>query len=143
MADLPVARLLDPDRIAEAGAEWSQAAATTPWGGIVVGSARFVEYGVRAPLLLIPDLFRVDLQPLHETLSVSLRELSHNPTRWEANADTWDALRNTDATEPLEMRGSFDLPEMSLATQIRVVLVADGEMGGCYISARAAIGQRA
>jgi hypothetical protein len=134
--------LLDADRVAEAGAAWGQVATRPPWGGLVLGGARFVEYGVRTTMLIVPGLFRLDLQPLRETLSVRLRELSPYPTQWEANAETWDALRHPGRNDPMEIRGAFDVPGGPLAAEVRMVMVADHEAGGAYVVARAAVGRR-
>jgi hypothetical protein len=132
--------LLDPDRAAEAGAVWGQVATRPEWGGLVVAGSRFVEYGARATVLLVPGLFRVDLQPMRETLSVRLRELGPHPTTWEAGADTWDALRTVGSNDPMTIHGTFEVPGEPLAAQLHLVTIADVEAGGAYVVARAAVG---
>ena len=39
-------------------------------GGLLISSTRLVEFNVRAPILLAPGLFRLDLTPQEETLGV-------------------------------------------------------------------------
>jgi hypothetical protein len=134
--------LLDADRAAEAGAVWGQAATRPPWGGLVVAAAGFVEYGVRATMLIVPGLFRIDLQPMRETLSVRLRELGPHPTTWQASADTWDSLRTAGSNDPMTIHGSFDVPGRPLAAEVHMVTIADVEAGGAYVVARAAVGDR-
>ena len=132
--------LLDPGRAVEAGATFGQAASRPAWGGLVVASARFVEHGVRSTVLLVPDLFRVDLSPSAETLGLQLRELSKHPTSWQASPDTWDLLRKTDSHEPISLRGDFKIPGRPLIAELRLIMIGDLEAGGAYLCSRAAVG---
>jgi hypothetical protein len=131
---------LDPERVSEAGAAFGQVAATPPGGGLVVASARFVEYGVRAAVLLVPGLFRADLVPAADTIGMHLRDLSSHPTRWVTAPEAWDAARRDQGHAPLEVQGEFDLPTGSLGTHLRLIVIGDTDAGGAYIAARALVG---
>src|SRR5262245_22139274 len=93
-----VEALFDCERVAEAGAAFNQSAGRPAWGGLVVCSARYVEFGTRATVLHVPNLFRLDLQPVQDTLGVQLRSLAARNITWEAEPDSWDALRDAEPT---------------------------------------------
>ena len=137
MADA-IAGVLDCDRIAEAGAAFNQQAARMSGGGIVAAAPRFIEYGARATVLLVPGLFRVDLQPMQETLGLHVRALGPDPVRWEADPEAWDTYRR-DSSEPMQFRGSVDFAGQPLGIEVRAIMITDTEAGGIYLSARAAI----
>jgi hypothetical protein len=132
--------LFDCDRIADAGAAWGQVATRPPWGGLVVAGCRFVEHGVRAPSLLVPDLFRVDVIPSADTLGLEIRDLSPHPAKWSSAPEAWDAARRAGEHEPLDLQAQFELPDLTLAARVRLVTLADLEAGGVYVNARAAVG---
>ena len=50
-------------RAATAGAALGQLACALPEGGLLVSASRLVEFNVRAPILIAPGLFRLDLTP--------------------------------------------------------------------------------
>ena len=55
----------------------------------MLSAARLVEFNVRAPILLAPGLFRLDLTPQEETLGVMTRPLTDHPVQWRADQSTW------------------------------------------------------
>ena len=132
--------LFDCDRIAEAGAAFNQSAGRPPWGGLVVNSARFVRFGVRATVLHVPDLFRLDLQPVQDTLGIQMRSLCESNIHWEAEPDSWDALRDSESTRASGFQGFVELPGVRLGIATRVINILDAEAGGSYLAARAAVG---
>lgn len=131
--------VLDPDAAVAAGAAFGQTALHAPWGGLVVAASRFVEYGWRATVLIVPGLFRVDLEPLQETLGVRMRGLGEHPSHFTADPDAWDGLRNP-GSGPIGFNGAFEIPDAPLVMQAKVLIVADAETGGSHVVARAAVG---
>ena len=107
--------LLDPDRAAAAGAALGQLACALPDGGLLLSASRLVEFNVRAPILLAPGLFRLDLTPQEETLGVLTRPLSGHPVHWRADQSTWDGYRDAGGVQPLELHALFALPDGPLA----------------------------
>jgi hypothetical protein len=132
--------ILDPDRVSEAGAAFGQVASRPVEGALVVASARFVEHNTRAVVLLVPDLFRVDLAPTADTIGTHLRDLSSFPTRWTSAPDAWDAARRDGGHTPVDFHGEFDFPDRPLAAFVRLIVISDFEAGGAYIAARATVG---
>ena len=78
---------------------------------MLISSSRLVEVGVRAPILLAPGLFRLDLTPQEETLGVLTRPLGPHPAHWRADQSTWDGYRDEGETAPLELHALFELPD--------------------------------
>ena len=126
----------DPDVAAAAGAAWGQLAAVLPDGGLLISSARLVEFNVRAPILLAPGLFRLDLTPQEETLAVHTRPLTKHPVHWRADESAWDGYRNADQTEPLEMTGIFVLPEFSVMAWLHILSFTDRDAGAVHFVAK-------
>jgi hypothetical protein len=50
-----------------------------PQGGVALSSSRTLPTGARVAVLLAPNLFRIDVRHLEDTLKISLRNLSGNP----------------------------------------------------------------
>ena len=130
--------VLDPDRAAAAGAAWGQQACLLADGGLLISSTRLVEFNVRAPILLAPGLFRLDLTPQEETLGVLTRPLTRDPVRWQADQSAWDGYRDAGGgLVPLELRGRFELSDGPLAVAVRVLSLADSDAGAVHFAARA------
>ena len=136
MSDATVAVPFDPDVAAEAGAAWGQLAAVLPDGGLLISSARLVEFNVRAPILLVPGLFRLDLTPQEETLAVHTRPLTEHPVHWRADESAWDGYRNADQTEPLELTGIFVLPEYTVLAWLHILSFTDRDAGAVHFVAK-------
>lgn len=126
----------DPDAAAEAGAAFGQLAATMPEGGLLISSARLVEFNVRAPILLAPGLFRLDLTPQEETLAVHTRPLTEHPVHWRAAESSWDGYRDAEQTEPLELMGIFVLPELSVLAWLHILSFTDRDAGAVHFVAK-------
>src|SRR5918994_3908952 len=103
--------LLDPEPAARAGAAWGQLATRLQGGGLLISSARLIEYNCRAAILIAPGLFRFDLTPLQETLGIAPRPLGDHGLRFQAEESTWDSYRDVASRDaPLELRGIVDIP---------------------------------
>lgn len=131
--------LFDCDRIVEAGAAFHQAAGRPAWGGLVINSARFVEFGTRATVLYVPDLFRLDLQPVQDTVGIQLRSLCARNIDWQADPESFDPLREGEQARASEFQGLVDLPGARIGIKMRVFNILDAEAGGTYIASRAAV----
>ena len=129
--------VLDPDRAAAAGAAWGQSACALPDGGMLISSSRLVEVGVRAPILLAPGLFRLDLTPQEETLGVLTRPLGTHPAHWRADQSTWDGYRDAGGVAPLELHGLFDLPDGPLAGWLHILSFTDRDAAAVHFVAKA------
>lgn len=124
------AEVLEPERVVAAGA-LGQLATRLPDGGMVISSSRTVEAGSRAALVYVPSLFRFDVTPQHETLGVAMRALVPVPSRWEADADTFDGFRRAGA-EPVSFRGGYDLPDGTISIRIEAMAVPDDDQGAAH-----------
>jgi len=127
--------LFDCDRIAAAGAAFGQAATRPEWGGVVVSSARFVEFSTRATVVHVPDLVRLDLTPGHDGMQVHFRGLRGAEVSWRGGRP--DGVGGGRAHE---FRGLIAHPDARLAFRARVVILVDAEAGGSHLAARMAIG---
>jgi hypothetical protein len=132
--------VLDPGPAARAGAAWGQLATRLPGGGLLISSARLVEYNHRAAILIAPGLFRFDLTPQQETLGVAPRPLGEHNLHWQAEESSWDAYRNPASRDaPLELRGVVDLPGDPLLTWVHVLSFTDRDAGAVHFVAKAEI----
>ena len=128
--------VLDPDRAAAAGAAWGQQACVLANGGMLISSTRLVEFGVRAPILLAPGLFRLDLTPQEETLGVLTRPLTSHPVRWRADQSTWDGYRDAGETAPLELHALFELPDGPVTGWLHILSFTDRDAAAVHFVAK-------
>jgi hypothetical protein len=70
-------------------------------GGLVLSCAKAVEDGARAALLVAPGLFRLDVSPIEDTLSIGIRNLSPGACAW-SSAESEPQLHNDATVEVLE-----------------------------------------
>ena len=129
--------VLDPDRAAAAGAAFGQLACRLPDGGLLISAARLVEFNVRAPILLAPGLFRLDLTPQEETLGVMTRPLTDHPVQWRADQSTWDGYRDAGGVAPLELNALFTLPDGPLVAWIHILSFTDRDAAAVHFIAKA------
>jgi hypothetical protein len=135
-----VSDLLDPGPAAEAGAAIGQLACRLPNGGLLISSARLVEFNCRAAILIAPGLFRFDLTPQQETLGVMPRPLGDHSLHWQAEEASWDAYREQKSRDaPLELRGVIDLPGDPLLAWVHVLSFTDRDAGAVHFVAKAEI----
>jgi hypothetical protein len=132
--------LLDPEPAARAGAAWGQLATRLQGGGLLISSARLIEYNCRAAILIAPGLFRFDLTPLQETLGIAPRPLGDHGLRFQAEESTWDSYRDVASRDaPLELRGIVDIPGDPLLTWVHVISFTDRDAGAVHFVAKAEI----
>ena len=129
--------VLDPDRAAAAGAAFGQLACRLPDRGLLISAARLVEFNVRAPILLAPGLFRLDLTPQEETLGVMTRPLSDHPVNWRADQSTWDGYRDAGGVAPLELNALFTLPDGPLVAWVHILSFTDRDAAAVHFIAKA------
>jgi hypothetical protein len=129
--------VLDPDRAAAAGAGFGQLACRLPDGGLLISAARLVEFNVRAPILLAPGLFRLDLTPQEETLGVMTRPLTDHPVHWRADQSTWDGYRDAGGVAPLELNALFTLPDGPLVAWVHILSFTDRDAAAVHFIAKA------
>ena len=129
--------VLDPGRAAAAGAALGQLACALPEGGLLVSASRLVEFNVRAPILIAPGLFRLDLTPQEETLGVLTRPLCSHPIHWRADQSTWDGYRDAGAVAPLELHGLFELPDGPLTCWLHILSFTDRDAAAVHFVAKA------
>lgn len=129
--------VLDPDAAAEAGAALGQLATALPGGGLLISAARLVELNVRAPILIAPGLFRLDLTPQEETLGVMPRPLTTRPVQWRADESSWDGYRDAAQSEPLELTGMVDLAEGPVLVWLHILSFTDRDAGAVHFVAKA------
>ena len=129
--------VLDPGRAAAAGAAFGQLACRLPDGGLLISAARLVEFNVRAPILLAPGLFRLDLTPQEETLGVMTRPLSDHPVNWRADQSTWDGYRDAGGVSPLELNALFTLPDGPLVAWVHILSFTDRDAAAVHFIAKA------
>ena len=129
--------VLDPDRAAAAGAAFGQLACRLPDGGLLISAARLVEFNVRAPILLAPGLFRLDLTPQEETLGVMTRPLTEHPVQWRADQSTWDGYRDAGGVAPLELNALFTFPDGPLVAWIHILSFTDRDAAAVHFIAKA------
>ena len=130
---------LDPAPAVRAGRRFGQLAARDDGGALMLAAARAIEQEHRATVLIVPGVFRVDLEPHSDTLGVHLRPLSGHPTTWTSTAETIDALDRGNPLEPLGFDVTIATPHGTLAGAVKVVVVSDHDMGAVYVSARATV----
>ncbi len=129
--------VLDPGRAAAAGAAFGQLACRLPGGGLLISASRLVEFNVRAPILLAPGLFRLDLTPQEETLGVLTRPLTSDPVQWRADQSTWDGYRDAGGVAPLELHARFELPDGPLAGWLHILSFTDRDAAAVHFVAKA------
>ena len=130
--------LLDPGPATAAGAAWGQLATRLPEGGLLISSARLVEFNCRAAILIAPGLFRLDLTPQKETMGISPRPLGDHGVHLEAAESTWDAYRDPSSREaPLELRGVVDVPGDPILLWIHALSFTDRDAGAVHFVAKA------
>ena len=129
--------VLDPDRAAAAGAAFGQLACRLPDGGLLISAARLVEFNVRAPILLAPGLFRLDLTPQEETLGVMTRPLTDHPVQWRADQSTWDGYRDAGGVAPLELNALLTLPDGPLVAWVHILSFTDRDAAAVHFIAKA------
>jgi hypothetical protein len=103
---------------------------------LLVSSTRLVEFGVRAPILLAPGLFRLDLTPQEETLGVLTRPLTSDPVRWRADQSTWDGYRDAGDTAPLELHALFELPDGPVTGWLHILSFTDRDAAAVHFVAK-------
>ena len=132
--------VLEPGPAARAGAAWGQLATRLPGGGLLISSARLVEFNCRAAILIAPRLFRFDLTPQQETLGVAPRPLGEHNLHWQADESSWDAYRNPASRDaPLELRGVVDIPGDPILAWVHVLTFTDRDAGAVHFVAKAEI----
>ena len=129
--------VLDPGRAAAAGAALGQLACALPEGGLLVSASRLVEFNVRAPILIAPGLFRLDLTPQEETLGVMTRPLTDHPVQWRADQSTWDGYRDAGGVAPLELNALFTLPDGPLVAWVHILSFTDRDAAAVHFIAKA------
>ena len=131
--------LLEPERAVRAGRRIGQLAASGDGGALLVAAARAIEQRHRATVLIVPGLFRIDLEPQGDSLGVHLRALSEHDTSWTSTAETIDALDRGNPLEPLGFDVRIALPAGVLTGAARIIVVGDDDLGAVYVSARATV----
>lgn len=131
--------LLAPEHAVRAGRPFGQLAARDDGGALLIASARAIEQLHRMSVLVVPGLFRIDLEPQGDTLGVHLRALSDHPTVWTSTAQTIDALDRGNPLEPMGFDVTIDHPYGPLTGSVKVVMVSDDDLGAVYVSARATV----
>lgn len=122
-----------------AGRAFGQIAATGDGGTLMVAAARAIEQEHRATVLLVADLFRIDLEPHGDSLGVHLRALGDHHCQWTSTPETIDALDRGRPMEPLSFEGHFDLADGPLHAVIKLLVVGDEDLQAVYVSARATV----
>ena len=131
---------LDPDAAALAGAAIGQLATRLEGGGLLISSARLVEFNCRAAILIAPRLFRFDLTPQQETMGIAPRPLGEHNLHWEAEQASWDGYREQDKREaPFELRGVVHLPDDPLLVWLSVLSFTDRDAGAVHFVAKCEI----
>lgn len=131
--------LLDPEIAVAAGASFGQLACSLEDGGLLISTARLIEIGARATVLLAPGLFRWDLTPQEETLSIQPRTLGPHRAEWRAEESTWDGYRGAEL-EPLEFRGRIELAgERLLTVWMHILSFTDRQAGAVHFLSKAEI----
>lgn len=131
--------VLDPDSAAEAGAALGQAVSRLPDGGLLLSTSRLVEMGARATIVIAPGLFRWDLTPLEETLSIQPRTLGPFTAHWRAQESTWDGFREAGKMEPMEFTGILEVPERPLSVWLHILSFTDRDAGAAHFVSKAEI----
>jgi len=130
-----VSELLSPEPAARAGRAFGQVVSSGDGGALLLASARVIEQDVRATVLIVPGLFRIDLEPRRDAAAVHLRALTRHPSGWSA-ADEHNRGEHGDT---LGFAGTFDLPGGRLLAQARIALIADDDLDAVFASSRATV----
>ena len=98
--------LLDPLAAGRAAEHHGQLASGLPGGGLALSCHKLVEDGARVMMLLAPELFRLDVRPVEDTLQVMTRSLREG-ARWGTSPEAaTDYGRKADET-PEPARADF------------------------------------
>jgi hypothetical protein len=133
------AELLSPERAAAEGAALGQLACALPQGGLLITASRLVEFGCRAAVLLAPGLFRLDLTPQEETLGLYPRPLCDFEVEWRAAEATWDGYRDPSGPGPMELHGSFAVPDDPLVAWVHVLSFTERDALAAHFVAKCEI----
>ena len=134
--------VLDPDAAAAAGAAFGQLACVLPDGGLLVSASRLVEFNVRAPILLAPGLFRLDVRPVEDTLQVMTRSLHEGARCGTEPAAATDYGRRAEETpEPARADFTFfaELAPRPVLARIALMSTVDRDRGLTHFVAQAIV----
>jgi hypothetical protein len=124
--------LLDPAAAAKAGARHGQMASGLAGGGLAISCQKLVEDASRSMLLLAPGLFRVDVQPVEDTLHVISRDLHHPPGRWEIvdpKSMSDYRKRSVRPVAPHRIEWDYYLDDVPLQGRISIASTVDWDRG--------------
>jgi len=128
--------LLAPSRAAAAGAPHGQLASALSGGGLRLSCHKLIEDAARATVLLVPDLLRLDVRPLEDSLQVFARALHPVPPRWEiVGGRAGEAA--TDEPYRLEWRVDAPLEPHPIRGRVEVEMTVDFAQGVAHFVAHA------
>jgi ribosomal protein L11 methyltransferase len=153
----PAAGAAEPLRVADAGVPLVEAPGdplpvtlpgqldtALPSGATALSCSRELVTGARVSVLLAPELFRLDVRHLEDTLKVSLRNLSGKPMRQRADVEpprTIVTHHDTDIPMPTATNSRMELRIGSGADirDVELVFTAFNAEHGAVVSAQAVV----
>jgi hypothetical protein len=118
-----------------------QITAELPGGALALSTAKTVEEGARAALLLAPGLFRLDVHPLEDTLHLLVRALGNTPVQWRVEGQV--AQRVAPAAVALQPGAhAISLQAGDRHAEITIALTRDPDEGLTHFVAQARIRRR-
>jgi hypothetical protein len=134
--------LLDPLTAARAAERHGQLASGLPGGGLALSCHKLVEDGARVMMLLAPELFRLDVRPVEDTLQVMTRSLREG-ARWgtEPAAATDYGRKAEETVEPSRADFTFfaEVEPRAVLGRIMLLSTIDRERGLTHFIAHAVL----
>ena len=128
--------MIYPAAAARAAVRHGQLASGLPGGGMALSCHKLVEDGARVMLLLAPELFRLDVRPVEDTLQVMTRSL-HEGARWGTEPEARYARKE----EPSRAEFTFyaELEPRPILARIELLSTVDREAGLTHFVAHAIV----
>ena len=136
--------LLDPAATLEAGRAHGQLASRLPGDGLSVTCHKLISSGWRALVLIVPEVFRMDVRPVEDTLQVMLRPLSTvEDALWGAQPTSrtdW-GKRSGEVEIPWQGTWHFGLKtaDWTISGDCRLLTTRDDDTAGTHVSAFAVL----
>jgi hypothetical protein len=134
--------LLDPVAAGRAAERHGQLASGLPGGGLALSCHKLVDDGARVMMLLAPELFRLDVRPVEDTLQVMTRSLREE-ARWgtEPAAATDYGRKAEETAEPARADFTFfaELEPRAVLGRIMLLSTIDRERGLTHFVAHAVL----
>jgi hypothetical protein len=135
---------LHPGPSLEAGRAHGQLASRLPGTGLSVTCHKLIGSGWRALVLIVPEVFRMDVRPVEDTLQVMMRPISPvEGAKWGAQPTSRTDWGKRGPEIEIPWRGTWHFglktPDWTISGDCQLLTSRDDDTGGAHISAFAVL----